>query len=35
MKNSYKQCMESDIMSLLDYVKFEIRTMKEDNGKEV
>ena len=35
MKNSYKQCMESYIMSLLDYVKFEIRTMKEDNGKEV
>lgn len=31
MKNSYKQCMESDIMSLLDYVKFEIRTVKEDN----
>lgn len=34
MKNSYKQCMESDIMSLLDYVKFEIRTVKEDR-KEV
>lgn len=35
MKNSYKQCMDSDIMSLLDYVKFEIRTVKEDDGKEV
>lgn len=34
MKNSYKQCMESDIMSLLDYVKFEIRTVGEDR-KEV
>lgn len=35
MKNSYQQCMESDIMSLLDYVKFEIRTVKEDNRSEV
>ena len=30
MKNSYQQCMESDIMSLLDYVAFEIRTIKEN-----
>jgi hypothetical protein len=30
MKNSYQQCMESEIMSLLDYVAFEIRTIKEN-----
>lgn len=29
LKNSYQQCMEADIMSLLDYVAFEIRTIKE------
>lgn len=29
LKNSYQQCMETDIMSLLDYVAFEIRTIKE------
>ena len=28
-RNSYTQCMESDIMSLLDYVKFEILTINE------
>ena len=27
--NSYTQCMESDIMSLLDYVSFEIATINE------
>lgn len=27
--DSYTKCMESDIMSLLDYVAFEIRTIKE------
>ena len=27
--DSYSKCMESDIMSLLDYVAFEIRTIKE------
>lgn len=27
--NSYNQTMEADIMSLLDYVAFEIRTLKE------
>ena len=30
MKNSYQDCMEADIMSLLDYVAFEIRTLKEN-----
>lgn len=30
MKSSYKECMESDIMSLLDYVAFEVRTLKEN-----
>lgn len=30
LKNSYEQCMKSDIMSLLDYVAFEIDTLKED-----
>lgn len=30
LKNSYQQCMESDIISLLDYVAFEIRTIKEN-----
>lgn len=29
MKNSYEQCMSTDIMSLLDYVAFEIRTQNE------
>lgn len=29
LKSSYQQCMETDIMSLLDYVAFEIRTIKE------
>lgn len=29
MKNSYQQCMNSDIMSLLDYVAFETRTAGE------
>ena len=29
MKNSYDQCMNSDIISLLDYVAFEIRTINE------
>nr|WP_302593952.1 hypothetical protein [uncultured Acetatifactor sp.] len=28
-RDSYTQCMESDIMSLLDYVKFEILTINE------
>jgi hypothetical protein len=27
MKNSYQQCMESDIISLLEHVEFEIRTI--------
>jgi hypothetical protein len=27
MKNSYQQCMESDIISLLDHVIFEIKTI--------
>ena len=31
MNNSYQQCMDSDIMRLLDYVAFEIRTI--DEGK--
>ena len=30
MNNSYEQCMESDIISLLDHLKFEIRTLKEE-----
>lgn len=30
MKSSYQECMESDIMSLLDYVAFEIKTLKEN-----
>lgn len=30
MKSSYKECMESDIISLLDYVAFEVRTIKEN-----
>ena len=30
MKNSYQDCMEADIMSLLDYVAFEIRALKEN-----
>ncbi len=30
MKTSYRECMETDIISLLDYVAFEIRTLKED-----
>ena len=29
MKNSYQQCMEADIMSLLDHAAFEIRTVDE------
>lgn len=29
MKNSYEQCMNADIISLLDYVAFEIRTINE------
>lgn len=29
LKNSYSQCMESDIMSLLDYLKYEIKTVNE------
>lgn len=29
LHNSYAQCMESDIMSLLDYVAFEILTINE------
>lgn len=30
LKNSYQQCMESDIISLLDYMAFEIKTLKEN-----
>lgn len=30
LKNSYEQCMKSDIISLLDYVAFEIDTLKEN-----
>lgn len=29
MKNSYQQCIEADIMSLLDHAAFEIRTVDE------
>ena len=29
MKNSYQQCIEADIMSLLDHAAFEIRTVEE------
>lgn len=29
LKQSYSECMQSDIMSLLDYVAFEIRTVNE------
>lgn len=28
-ENSYQQCMEADIMSLLDHAAFEIRTVDE------
>ena len=30
LKNSYKQCMEEDILSLLDYLKFELSTVNEN-----
>lgn len=30
LKNSYEQCVKSDIISLLDYVAFEIDTLKEN-----
>ena len=30
LKNSYKQCMEEDILSLLDYLKFELDTVNEN-----
>lgn len=30
MKNSYQQCMESDIISLLEHAAFEIQTVDED-----
>jgi len=30
LKNSYRQCMEEDILSLLDYLKFELDTVNEN-----
>ena len=30
MNNSYEQCMEADVISLLDHLKFEIKTLKEE-----
>lgn len=29
LKNSYSQCLETDIVALLDYMKFEIKTINE------
>ena len=33
MKNSYQDCMDADIITLLDYVAFELRTIKENERK--
>ena len=30
LKNSYSQCMKEDIVSLLDYLKFELDTINEN-----
>lgn len=30
LKNSYSQCLEMDIVTLLDYIKFEIRILNEN-----
>lgn len=30
LKNSYSQCMREDIVSLLDYLKFELDTINEN-----
>lgn len=30
LKNSYRQCMEEEILSLLDYLKFELDTVSEN-----
>ena len=32
MKNSYSQCMGEDILSLLEYLKFELDTLDESQG---
>lgn len=33
LHTGYKECMESDIMTLLDYVKFEIETAEENKDE--
>lgn len=33
LNTGYKECMESDIMQLLDYVKFEIETAEENKDE--
>lgn len=30
LRNSYSQCLDADIVELLDFIKFEIRTIKEE-----